>query len=67
MAEGHNLVHDIENDGVLHETIVVDFGQVLHFSDSALVVFEVVLLHTGRNGFDDVVDDFDDKIRAIPI
>lgn len=67
MAKGHNLVHDIEYNGVFDQTVVVDLRQVLDLRDAPLVVLEVMLLQTSTDRLDNVVDHVHDKLCAIPV
>jgi hypothetical protein len=67
MAKSHDLVHDIEDDLVLHQAVIVDLCQILDLRDAALIVLEVMLLQTNAHRLDDVVDDPHDKLRAIPV
>ena len=46
---------------------VVKFAKVLDFSNSSLVEFEVILLQTENNVFQNIVNDCDDKVLMITI
>jgi hypothetical protein len=67
VTEGHDLVHDIEDHGMLEHSVVVQLAQVLDFGNTALVEFEVVLLKTKRDGLDYGVDDADHEIGMVPV
>lgn len=67
MPKGHDLVHGVKYNGVFHQTVVVDLGQVLDFRDAPLVVLEIMLLQTSTDRLDNVVDRFYDELCAIPV
>lgn len=43
MAKGQDLVHDVEYYRVLQHPIVVELTEILDFSDTSLIVPELVL------------------------
>lgn len=67
ITKSENLVHGIEDDGVLKHAVVVKFAQILDFSNSTLRCSEVILLEAKYNGFNYIVDDANDKRRVIAI
>lgn len=67
MTERHDLVHHFEDDNVLDESVVVDFGQILDFRNAPLIVLEIVLFQPNVDGLDEVVDYPDNKICAVPV
>ncbi len=67
MAERHDLVHGIKDDGVLEHSVVVELPEVLDFGDTALVELEVILLEAERDGLNHGVDDANDKVRVVPV
>lgn len=67
VAKGHDLVHDIKDDGMFDQAVIVNFRQVLDLRDAPLVVLEVMLLQTSTDRLDDVVNHIHDELCAVPI
>lgn len=67
VAKGHDLVHDVEYNGMFDQTVVVDLRQVLDLRDAPLVILEVMLLQTSTDRLDNVVNHIHDEFCAIPV
>lgn len=67
VAKGHDLVHNIEDNGVFYQAVIVDLGQVLDLRNASLVVLEVMLLQPSTNRLNHVVDHLHDELCAVPV
>ena len=67
MSERYNSVHEIEYNRVLQHAIVVEFAEVLDFSDATLQKSEVVLLEPKAHGLDDVVNNSHNEVGVVAV
>lgn len=67
VAKGHDLVHNIKDNGVFDQTVVVDLCQVLDLRDAPLVVLEVMLLQTSTDRLGNVVNHPHDELCAVSV
>ena len=67
MSEGHDSIHCIKDDRMINHAVVIEFAEILDLGDSALIVFEVILLQTYHNVFQEIVNDGRDKVLMISI
>ena len=67
MSEGHDSIHCIKDDGMINHTVVIQFTKVLDLCNSALIVFELILLQANYDVFQEIVNDRRDKVLVISI
>lgn len=67
MSKGHDSIHGVKDDWMINHTIVVEFAKILDLCNSALVVFEVILLQANNDIFQEIVNDGRDKVLMISI
>ena len=67
MAERHDFVHDIKDNGMLKHSVIVQLAHVFNLGDSALVVSEIVLLKAKADGFNYRVNDPDDEVCMVSV
>jgi hypothetical protein len=67
VTESHDAIQSIKDDWVINHPIIVQLTKVLDLRKTSLVEFEVILLKTKHNVFQNIVDDFCDKILMVTI
>lgn len=67
MTKGHDLVHGVEDHGVLKHSVVVELPKVFDFGDTALVELKIVLLEAERDRLNHGIDNADDKLGVIAV
>lgn len=67
MSEGHDSIHCIEDDRMINHPIVVKLTKILDLCNSALVEFEIILLQSKHDVFQEIVNDGSDKVLVISI
>jgi hypothetical protein len=67
MTKSHDPIHDIENHGMIHHPVVVQFTKILYLGDTALIVLEFVLFQANNDRFEHVIDHSDDKVLMVSI
>lgn len=67
MAKRHYSIHGVKYNWVINHPIIIEFTKILDFSDSSLVVLEVILLQADSDVFEYVVNDCYDKRLVISV
>jgi hypothetical protein len=67
MTKRHNAIHGIKYDRVLNHAEIVELPKVLDFCNSPLIIFEIILLETQDNVFQDIVNDCGDEVLVVTV
>jgi hypothetical protein len=67
MTKRHNAIQGIKYDRMLNHAVIVELPKILNLCNSPLIIFEVILLETQDNVFQDIVNNCSDEVLVVTV
>ena len=67
MTKRHNAIQGIKYDRMFNHAVIVELPKILNLCNSPLIIFEVILLETQDNVFQDIVNNCSDEVLVVTV